>query len=443
MTKTQKTFLGIGITILALSIVLCIFLDIWFLILKKTAPEKEVASTFKVGLQQTADGDQKPILEIKYFSNENKNGLKMVDFKFNYFLDETQEDFYSQGLQYVGDELTWFSSPTGEIDSNPYKSVKTEQFLWASWKNLYFNAYTRWTPDSRMYNYSSADDYSTTTLSTNPITYNSGFKIQIGDELYIMKFKGKRKVLNEQTFVKTVYGGYTLKAGGVAGLDRNYLSYYAYMDYNYVCKLLLNAVTSLPKGTSQNILFEFGDLFDYYKYNPNKSVYDEVQNSNSDEDTSDLTILGKVFEYCTDTKKISSNIKNYYVIKVTTSADGAQKSSDSLFNCIEGKTNYNNTGTADTDDYFIGKKVQLVTQDDCIPVFDTDNKNVKLKLSEEFKQANYEYRKNIVLKIVIDIDQLDSLGLTFNGLVIDSFADFNVYKVYKLADDTYTEVELC
>lgn len=448
MSKAQKIILGICIPLCAISIIVCLFLDIWFLTLKKTGADKIISSTFKVGLQvatnEEGEETKKPFIELKYFTNENNNGLVMLDVKFNYFIDENQEDFYSQGLQFVSNNsIYWTADSLGDKDSEPYSDVILDRSLWATLHAKTYYSYTRFEPQARVYNYASQDDYVTPLISSNPITHTSDFKIQIGDDLFLMRFKGNDKLITEKNYIGRVYLGFdTFGFLDLGGVNRFFADKYAYFDDNYFLNVLFNSIQSLPRGTSQNIIFEFGDYFDYYKYNPNRTAYDDIAQikAANNEKKPDINIFGKIFEYCSNTGHVSSLITNYYVIKVTVTADGARNSKDSLFNCIEGKSNLC-SDEVDLSDYFVGKTVKTITQECFVPILVEDTK-FQLKLSDLFIDKFYDYRKNMLLKIYINLDFYENSDLVFDGFVKDSFAEFEVYRAYTIKNNVITGVSV-
>ena len=99
--SVRKKILIISLTILLL---ICAFINIWYLYIRMFGVQKVVSSTFEVGLQSLKNEenpDTKYFIEINYLSNQAQNGDEVFEIKFNYMLDENQSAFYSQGLQFV------------------------------------------------------------------------------------------------------------------------------------------------------------------------------------------------------------------------------------------------------------------------------------------------------------------------------------------------------
>ena len=450
-TKKLSPWKKFWIVLLAIVSVACVTVDVWYAVIYFYGDEKLVINTYEIGLQETTSGDAKYFIEIKYFSNKNENGLEMMDIKFNYLLDENQDKFYSQGLQYVAnsendaiqfldlnnlanslddfpqyqnaiDQVKELGGTNENIALNIAHALSDQQFLfskggWYDAENYYADYYKYEINETKTtrYNYASANDYVTSSISTNPISQNSVFRIQLDDKLYAMKFKGSRyNTFAEATFEENVdkfknsdaltsWSNYQFN---LLWAYTDYYNLYPTYDDNYFSYLLYNAVKSLTPGTNRAIIFELADLFNFYEYD------DEGQYS-------DTAIK--------DTSLIEEAVKNYYAIKVEVSADGARKASDSLFNMIYGSSSYNTTGNFN-DDYFTGQTIVNCDIDDFEKVEVTDG-YYALKLSNKFMKDNYEYRKNICLSITINLDLFKEQNITFVGFTNNSgLSNFNIRK---------------
>lgn len=451
--KTLSKGKKIIIAILAVLMLVCVIIDVWYLVIYYTGDDRVVSNTYEVGLQETVDGDTKYFIEINYMSNKNNNGLEMFEIKFNYLLDEQQESFYSQGLQYVAnneneniefldienlaknlDDLPDIQSQLdtlknmGATDEQIALAVasglsdKQQVFSKGGWYNaeyyyaLYYDFAVNTNSSSR-FNYMSANDYETPLISTNPIDMNSIFRIQLDDELYQMQFKGRRyQTFNETEFEENVNKYNTLSS--MASWNNYYFNLvYAYTDYfkmfptydaDYFAYLLYNAVQSLPAGTNKAMIFEFGDMFNYYEHL-------------SDGQYQDTAIK--------DTSLLIEKIKSYYSIKVNISADGARKVSDSIFNCVKGSTEFS-IGEIENEEYFTGK--QVVNLD----IYDFELVNVRdnyyaLKLKDEFNAEYLSKASKIYLSISIDLDVLNKYNYEFAGFTKDSGLEkYSVHDCY-------------
>lgn len=395
-----------------LCIVLALLLvcTVWWGAVRISAPDKIVSQTYKIGMQETADGNSKEFIEINYYSNKNNNGLEMLDVKFNYLLDETKTSLYSQGFQILPSEGSATIDLTASY-SDPGKSEEIgETFNWpvrTVYRNLIYNKMHF--ENATVINYMSYDDYETPLLSTNPINIDTMFKIEIGDDIYGIKFRGDQ-VLGDDLYY--LVGADTKEDAkdtfNLFTRTRLYTRHYRACNVELLISLLYDAVTALDHAENQSTVVEFGDMFDYYKYDSNDKTYS---------DTREI-----------ETSKIINDVKSYYSVRINTYADGVQKASDSLFNCVDGNANYNTTGNYSSSEYFIGRTVKTVTLNDFELIEDAELGHYYLALSDEFKQAYSKYVDRLVLDIQIDTDYLTEIGVTLNGYTADAFGDFEVWR---------------
>ncbi len=400
----KSLFKILGIIFGSLIGIACIFVNVWWFSVLSFGKDKVASNTFEVGLQKLENSDEtKYFMEINYMANEKEDGLSLFEIKFNYMLDENQEDFYSQGLQFVGkNEKQNVSFGFYELNGQGSGVYLKET---SAWPNYYYH-YGFWGSyasgiGTQTYNYASFDDYDHTTLSTNPIGENSSFKIQLGDDLFLMEFKNKEVGMVDGN---EMYNRERHEFGIVLYEKFKVDHYFSIFDIGYMANLLLNAVRILPAGTNSAMVFEFGDLFKYSKYDAEEGIYKEVG--------------------LKENEKIASDIKSYYAIKVTTSADGAKTASDSLFKAINGVSGYNSTDDFLSDDYFIGRSKLEVTEND-FELIKSDEGNF-LKLKEDFINYYLPYKDTIMLNVRINLDNF--LGLEVAGFTTDNGLDkFEVY----------------
>lgn len=400
--KKLKIF---GIILSILISVAFLAMDMWWITLYKFAPNKVTSNTFNLGELTTADGNvTKNFVEVNYKRNDDQSGLELFEIKFNYFTDEHHETMFSQGLQFVGNTKTDSLSWKYYKDSSQTKGVYLNGT--AGWYNGhsnygYWGGYKTNEENTEVFNYQSSNDYITTAISSNELMNNSKFKITIGSENFLMGFKGDNSPMLPSNFEYKESGDYHFYL--VYGKqDVNY--YYSYYDVNYFAYLLFNAVKSLPAGTNETVLFEFGDIFDYYKETETSNVYEEIAVDKA------------------NCPKIINDMKSYYGIKVNVSADGAKKASESMFKCIAGNSNFNLTGDYSSDTYFYGRSIIDVN------IYDFDLVRVEetyfaLKLKKEFIDEYLQYKGKIRLNIVIDTTINELEGLTYIGFTSDSGLD--------------------
>lgn len=411
----------------------------WYAYILAFAPEKIVSQTYEVGAQKVtlADGstETKSFMDVNVFNNA-------FEVKFNYMLDENQTAFYSQGLQFVAKNNTF------NFDGE-YQSVLAAAKFGNGWtdsnfligRENYSDIYrvlgNKKFENIDVFNYMSGDDFETTMLSTNPIDAETMFKIQIGDNLYGMKLKNYNHIIKvsktlldttgENKVVDEIPSGYKI-GNSIAYIDYNFSVFFGfdyfyniYHDYKacdiyYLCELLYNSVSEgMKAGTNYTTVFEFGDLFNYYLYDEEKQQYSQNNLTSS------------------VASKISADVKSYYSIKVNVFDDELDSSSESLFNCFKGNSNYN-VGT-DYSDYFLGRQVKSLTNLDFEYVVADDK--VKFKLSEKFLKVYENFGDKLYLDICIDLDTLD---FEFDGFVDGTLDNFGIYRIYTISNGIESEV---
>lgn len=437
MSKFKKT----GIFFLVLLCVCCLAIDVWYIVVNLHAPTRIPSKIFEGGLLTTTSGDVEYLWEVELYKNANNDGYEMYEIKSTYMLDETNESFYSQGLQFIAssqeEKLNWQYCVDDSRDrDNYYKSEES-----AFWGNFWYKTWGSYSPtNGEVYNYASSNNYETTINSTNPFSDATRLKIQLDGKNYLMKFRNLDTISavyekdldgkltdNAQAIDKDTYVGEAKVEDYMNFLYHvvNYEEYHHYYDVYFFSMLMYESIQTIKAGTSQAVVFEFGDYFDYFEYDEATQTYSDVR--------------------VQDSTKIVQDMKSYYAIKVTVHENGAKRASDSMFNCMFGSPNFNSTNEYTSDDYFTGYTViqANIYNFDFVKVLDN---NYALKLKDSFIQ-NYKQYKNIRLLIEIDLDALKSKDINFAGFTSDSGLDnFEVIRCYTTetinGEIIKTEVEL-
>ncbi len=388
--KKDGTAKKIGIAALILLLIACLSIDIWYLCVSILGKDKIVSHTFEVGLQKLEDGDTKYFIEVNSMAD-------IFEVKFNYLLDENRENFFSQGLQFVADKSGKINFYFNEETNEKYQQTTDVQgFL--MWQQGTYNRYVYGVKGDNTYNYMSSDDYDHVQFSTNEISNNSRFKITIGEDIYLMAFKGYA------IGYKNLAGSYSAKNTWGSVMDWTVNQYYS-SDVFYFCQLLYNALKPEQNGAAGSRVFEFGDLFDYYQYNTKTGVYDEKVNLDKAE-------------------SIEKDIRSYYSISINKTDKKIENAKESLFNCVAGNQNFN-IGDYSSDDYLIGRSVITAGNKAFDLVKVTDN-NYALKLKETFIKKYEKVTDIIFLRVEIDLDYYKNKGITFVGFTDDS--GLNIFK---------------
>ena len=388
----------------AILLAVCLVIDGWYLYILIAAPDKLITNTFEIGLQETTAGDQTAFMEVQYFSNANKNGYEAFEIKFNRLLDESKTEFYSQGLQFVTNTtdatLDWEyladeTSATKVASTSTYAGMSGE---------VYYDVFGSYRPasTSSMYNYAKVGD-SDAVISPDPIDNDSTFLVTLGSDLYRLMFTGEDTKADDHPLYTEFQGMTSLFFGKL-----KYNNYYSYNDVYFLAQQMMYAVKGLEPGTDKTVIFPFGDMFKFYKYNG--SSYEEV----ADEREMERLIVA---------------IESYCVVDITVSADGMRSADESMFGMLHGSDSFSIDGDYTAGDYFYGRPV--IEAD----IFDFDYINVDgnqyaLRLKQDFVDYYSQFTDQIYLYVKIDAVELESnYGIEYAGFTQDSGLDnFTVIK---------------
>lgn len=410
-----------GITILIVLLVIFTVLDGWWLYVLIYMPDKEVVNTYYVGTISTETEDYEEIeteyiFKVKYFTNQNKNGLECLEIEFTGFLDENQETFYHMGLQFVADSDTaTLSDWDSEADMSSRKNKRTVDSSLVR-RKVYYDVWNSVYPvNGSIYAYQSSDNFINDV--TNRVIPIDDVIISLGgdDDLYMLSFKNNYK---DEEFDNYMGQGWVdFFTDGFLSLRWNweYNNYYVNYDAYAFAYYLYNSIQAVPNGKKSASLINIPEMFDYKQYNG--QTFDDVSEVEND--------------------KVSELVRNYYSIFIEKTADGIQTANDSLFGVVQGTSEFNYIGDdgssiVDNGEYFSGKTV--VNCD----LYDFDFVEVRdsvyaLKLSESFNSYYGQYSQYIQLSICIDLDIFNENGYEFYGFTKDSgLSKFTILECYSV-----------
>ncbi len=408
--KIKVWFKSVGIILAILVGIVCLILNSWFLYIKLHGETKMTSTTVNMGELNLADGSTKEIIQVKHKRNKNRSGVELFEIKLNYLTDESQKDFYSQGIQYAGnglnDNIKWkdfdYISKTAGYWDNKFKQYKLQEISKFLWKGNYYASYFSPFTDTKKYEYQSFNDFETLG-STNPITPSSYFTLQLGgtDEVVYMQLKGDNyAVINKVTHLISADQeesiGYKSREGT---FESDFITIFNNYNMDYFAYTLYQSISTLPSGTKGKFVFEFGNIFKYFLAE-NGFVGKEIQTE--------------------DSTKVINNIKSYYTISVEVYEDGAKNANDSMFGVIKNDPTFSiKPSYGESGNYFAGTSIL-----DC-DIYDFDLVRIDeiycaLKLKKEFLSAYEKYAKDIKLNIIIDTSILKARGLDYAGFASDS-----------------------
>lgn len=392
------------LTIAVFFVLITLSINIWYVSLLLFGKQKIVSNTYEVGLQKITSSDGTE--ESRYFVEVNLMD-DIFEIKFNYMLDENQDAFYSQGLQFLANDYGEIKFPLGITTEGDELESESGFWLWKSktYKRYQVGNNSKVVEDNyNFYNYMSNDDYETCLDSTNRISTDSLFKIQLDDELYGMKFKGTSIGFNNFNDLG-YYDAYV--KDGYLKLWKSHVYYSG--DVINLAKLIYDGIKTLPNGTNQACVFEFADMFDYYKYNETNGTYEK-------ESVVDKELINI----------IKKKVKSYYSILVHKNEGKIQKASDSIFNCVAGNSGWNMSDDIISEDYFIGRTIVDVTINHFDLVQIAGN-SYALKLNNKFIFKYENLSDVIVLDVLIELNFFRANGYEFVGFTVDNgLNNFNV-----------------
>lgn len=341
---------------------------------------KYVDVTVEVGAFPNSS-DKQYVIEVKYNSNKNKNGIELLDIRLNGYLDAKQIDvdnprFYSKGVQFVGSDY-------GSINfnlANRYDNSEVDAWAELFGTPTYFYRYYDSSVLPKYYDTSDGVSFS----AIDKIDENSVFKIAIGNEedseLYLMRLTGKSKtdVDTRQVLWITQHFGWRY--------DMNYLA----MSILQVCQKNSNGQDAF--GTQ---VVDMGDFFQFKEYDSKKTDW----------------ITSK------ETSNLDIDVTQYFNIHFDISSDGAQQSSDSLFGMVDGKSDFAYITDDFVNDYFVGNQVVTFTE-----------KNFRLNdgllsLNESSKLFLKQHEK-INFNVIVDLNELQKQGVMYNGFSNDFISSY-------------------
>lgn len=377
------------ITIITLFILLALF-DIWYFYLLKYAPNKSVLTTFNVSTLDKIENNDNYIIEFNYYANEDKAGVELAEFKLRYLTNENTTDTMEVGIQLVGKDApieTILARYKHDWVSGAFNTVGSALLGGTS----YFGAKFR---NCETYKYNKYDSISY--KATSEINSNSAFLITMGEDSFLMSFKGEQK--NEQMV-------------GLSGEQIN--NCYIRYDVNYmIAKLFASIKNSTMSNGTYYTKFEFKEnMFNFQKSNGNNTFTEIITDK-------------------TDFEKIQERVVNYFTIKINTFSRGAVMASDSLFGMVENQANFNLTENTSLTDYHSKSQIIDLNEFNLEYIKDHDN-YYNIKLNEQTKKELEKY-SNCLLDIKINLDNAKINGklIAINKVLQDDvLTKDRVYKI--------------
>ena len=337
---------------------------------------------------EIAELEDRMIFEINIYSNENDNGITLMEFQFNYFTTWKLEftDYRSTGVQ-------------TSVNFNPNSYFGYELLLEeACGFDYHYN--------------DNFDDYSAQNMyeKTTGVTWNAS-KIATGlerDKEYIIKIEDEAYTIN-------LNGTYT-KSEPLWGFLWNVENTYNYtFDDLYWSLIRAGANTSQGEGTC----YIFPDLSDWVtvrKFNDEGVIEDQVY---------------------------TDIVKNYACVKVTFSKDGAYNSSQSLYGMIDNNPNFDLYGNNLDTDYWASSIIYNLDTSDLDYRYSSSYNGYLVSLNQKLiNKFNDMPRTKVDLVIDLDSDFVLSGNYNIVGLDYNAFDNIDLYELSILSDSDLSFVVL-
>ena len=333
-----------------------------------------VEKNITLGMTTDVNGD--PYIDVEYWSNKENNGVELLDIRLHGYA--TVEDFkkddsvtYYKGIQFVGDEY-------GSIQFND-NYIFLNSF-WEGFGAMFGIGAKRYSvdyvPNSQAYFYDYQNDVAFKSIDNLDDDYR--FKVSLGptdnSKLYFMKLLGLSNRISNTTYDLWISQNY-------------YMNY----DLMYLSSSLLNAIRTNSKGNNAtgSITLDVGTMFDYMEYSTNVSNQQWLSVKESSDE------------------KIKTYIQEFAMVNFTVHSDGAKKASDSMFGIIADSNDFEYSNPDIKDTYLYGKQVLDLTEKHFV------FKEGKFDFSDRTKK--FIDNTDFNLSIVIDLDNLTSQDIEFNG----------------------------
>ena len=340
--------------------------------------------------------EDRMIFEINIYSNENDNGITLMEFQFNYFTTWKLElvDYRSTGVQTT-------------INFNPNNYFGYELLLEeACGFDYHYNE--------------NFDDYSAQNMyeKTTGVTWNAS-KIATGlerDKEYIIKIEDEAYTIN-------LNGTYT-KSEPLWGFLWDVEN-----TYNRTWEQLIFSVINSASNTSQGegtcyITPDFSDFFTVKKFNSEGVL----------EEHSEGVLEEQVYTDIVDT---------YASVKVNFSKDGAYNSSQSLYGMIDNNPNFDLYGNNLDTDYWASSITYNLDAPDLDYRYSSSYSGYLVSLNQKLiNKFNDMPRTKINLVIDLDSDFVTSGNYNIVGLDYNALSNIDLYELSILSDSDLSFVVL-
>lgn len=388
-----KIFNGILVFITAILTFMCgVF--IYYKTLGKDKIPSAVTSTYASFVTDPQTGEEKPVIEVNYYSNYNKTGYEVTELLFNCYSGVSKQAIYARGFQLVKDK-------DGKIVPYVYDEQtadnKTENF----WR----------------YDKNSGNSF----LTGNDYSWGDPMIIDINGETYAVKLDGKytkhHKYFNlGGTIWNGIKNTFTLHWGRDAAAYDEWDEEFEYTFQDLLVKVG-KIVTSYSNGTGNSVipLVDLGDFLHIYQIKDGKIAGKPIGQGDKDAN--------------------NTLINSYFTISAHYDLRGMVWAEQSMFKSVAGDTAFNISGI-DTDvDYWKAKSQLNLTEQDFEKRYVSTENGFYYYLTSA-KMSELKNFENAEININFDLSKLGNV----NCLGFDYYALYGI-KVKSLSISSTTARE--
>lgn len=306
-------------------------------------------------------------MEVNYYSNEKKNGVECMEFKFNYYIDTSIPEKKEDGTY---DNKYMFSTGVQLYDGLDYYHTYNTS-------NGISQSVTHFVLDNA-------------TFYASPEGLNQGYEVTnttLGKS-WIFDIDGKLCLIENKGLVLTD--------------NFWWWNYYADYDIQFMIATTVMSIQSMKNGTTITA-FNFSDYLKITKvYNPETGKFEE--------------------------ELVDDNITQYFTfmnVKINKTDNGMIETKNSIFNCYKGDSAWSFNGIGDRKTYWRDDTIYDIDSNDFKFISADDGYNIELKDSCVEYLSQFA---DVILNVEINLDDFSSI-LNIVGFTKNPFKDLNVNSI--------------
>lgn len=317
------------------------------------------------------DESQRSIANVKINSNDNNNGLAVYDLQFSSYTDTEGNGVTSFGIQCTGDwEIHSFDYLAEQMIDNLEEVEKYKADQTAKYGNSIKTLENSFVFGNFHFYYTGDNGVTYTVLSEDMI--DNYLLIDIDGEFY-------RLVLNTYTTHTVHYSNWWNKLWGIKSYKEVEVEYSWYHLFDYIMNSALKNSGTEDFSEFPLALLDCSEFIKVEKLDSNGQYY-ELENT--------------------------AEIRNYLIIPVEYTKDGALDTSDSLFKMVNSSTSWSYYGQTDVKEYWNAYSELLITEKNLNFVYNSEFDKYYITIDNDFSKY-LDKLSNTEISICIDLDNID------------------------------------